>query len=98
MKKKMLAVILVLAAFTLSGCIYANIITPLDKDVEETTLGSKTGSSSCQSVLWLVAWGDAGSAAAAKNGSISVIKHMDQQNISILYGLYAKQTTIVYGD
>jgi len=49
-------------------------------------------------VLWLVAWGDASTEAAAKNGGLSVVYHMDQEVFSILFGLYSKSTTIVYGE
>jgi hypothetical protein len=86
-----------LTCFT-SGCLYANVKAPLDTDVSNTELGNRVGRSTAQSVLWLVAWGDAGTEAAAKEGNISVIKHMDQEALVILFGAYAKQTTIVYGD
>jgi hypothetical protein len=49
-------------------------------------------------VLWLVSWGDAGAAAAARNGGLTTINHMDVQIRNVLFGLYTKETTIVYGD
>ena len=67
-------------------------------DLDKTTLGSKTGEASSQSVLWLFAWGDAGTKAAASNGNISVINHRDVQLQSYAFGLYSKRTVIVYGD
>ena len=82
----------------LNGCLYANVKTPLDRDVDKTAIGSKVGTSTVQSVQWLVAWGDASTDAAAKNGNISVIYHMDQEVFSVLWGLYSKSTTIVYGE
>lgn len=84
--------------FTFSGCVYMNVKAPLDTDLNQTTMGSKTGKASAQSVLWLVAWGNAGTKAAAENGSISVINHMDVQLQSYLFGLYSKKTVVVYGD
>jgi hypothetical protein len=48
--------------------------------------------------LWLVAWVDAGTKAAAKNGDIVVIKHADQEMLFVLFGLYFRITTVVYGD
>jgi hypothetical protein len=80
------------------GCIYWNVTTPLDTDLDETRLGSKVGKASAYSVLWLVAWGDAGTQAAAEDGDIGVIRHADTNTLSILLFLYTRQTTIVYGD
>lgn len=87
-----------LAAMILTCGCYLHITSPLDIDVDNTSLGSKTGKASFQSVLWMVAWGDAGSAAAAKNGDISIINHMDRERFTFLWGAYYKETTIVYGD
>ena len=50
------------------------------------------------SILWLVAWGDASTAAAAMEGSLKTINHMDMEFFNILFGVYTRQTTIVYGD
>ena len=51
-----------------------------------------------KSLLWLVAWGDAGTKAAAENGNIKVIRHADSRFFSVLFGLYTEVTTVVYGD
>lgn len=82
----------------MSGCAYVNIKSPLDKDVNRTELGSKVGISSSQSVLWLFAWGDAGTEAAARNGGITTITHLDAAYRSYLFGLYSERETIAYGD
>lgn len=90
-----------LAALTLllaPGCVYSRVKIPLDVDLDRTQLGAKTGEASSQSVLWLVAWGDSGTQAAAQNGGITTLNHADQKVFSILFGLYSKQTTVVYGD
>lgn len=98
MKRMMMLLLLITVATGLNGCLYANVKTPLDIDADKTTIGSKVGTSSIQSVLWLVAWGDASTKAAAEAGSISVVQHMDSESFSILFGLYSKHTTIVYGE
>lgn len=85
-------------AFLLAGCIYSNVVAPLDTDMNRTALGNKVGRASAWSVLWLVSWGDAGVAAAAKNGGLATVNHMDVEVQNILFGLYTKETTIVYGD
>jgi hypothetical protein len=99
-KKKLASLLagLALASIGLSGCVYAKFRTPLDRDLDRTQLGSKTGSSEFQSILWLVAWGDAGTHAAAQDGGITTINHADLEILSVLFGLYYRQRTILYGD
>ena len=98
MKTLPILLLVVLSALMLTGCLYSHIRTPLDMDVDKTTLGDKQGEASMHSVLWLVAWGDAGTAAAAEEGRLKTVNHMDMEIFSVLFGLYTKQTTIVYGD
>ena len=90
--------LLTLMSLTLNACLYSNIRFPLDEDVWETKLGDKIGVSSNYSILWLVAWGDAGVEAAAKQGSITKINHMDMGVESYLFGAYIRRDTIVYGE
>ncbi len=94
----LVAVAASLALLPLGGCLYSNVKLPLDSNLETTDLGSKVGKSDAHSVLGLVAWGDAGTQAAAKEGEIETIKHADQQHFSILGLVYARYRTIVYGD
>ena len=90
--------LLISILLTPSGCLYMDTKLPLDTDVSVTTLGSKTGVSSVHSILWLVAWGDSGTEAAAKNGGLKVINHLDSHAFQILFGLYTRIDTIAYGD
>lgn len=90
---------LVAAALLLqTGCLYLDTKVPLDTDVSVTKLGSKVGVSSMQSVLWLIAWGDASTAAAARNGDITTINHLDSRTVQYLFGVYSRVDTIAYGD
>ncbi len=82
----------------LTGCLYVDVKAPYDLDLNQTELGSKIGESHMRSVLWLFAWGDAGTAAAAKEGGLTSVNHMDRKVFSVLFGLYSKTTTIVYGN
>lgn len=82
----------------LSGCVYSNIRFPLDEDLWKTELGSKVGTASNYSILWLVAWGDAGVKKAAEQGGITTINHMDMGIESYFFGAYVRRDTIVYGD
>lgn len=81
-----------------SGCAYVNIRAPYDDNLQQTDLGSKKGMASAYSVFWLISWGDASYATAAKNGNISVLKHADQEIQTYLFGLFNRWTVIVYGD
>ena len=88
----------ILAAVMMTGCAYTHVTMPLSTELNRTELGHKRGEASMSSYLWLVAVGDAGAAAAAKQGGITVMTHMDREYLSVLYGLYTKTTTLVYGD
>ncbi len=80
------------------GCVYMNVTAPLDTNLDETQLGRRIGKSEAQSLLGLVAWGDAGTQAAARNGGITTLHHADREIFSILGFVYTRQRTVVYGD
>lgn len=90
--------VLLLISLLASGCAYTNIQRPLGTEFNRTELGTKAGQASHYSVLWLFAWGDGGTKAAAENGDITVIRHADTKLFFLLFGLYSKVTTVVYGD
>jgi hypothetical protein len=98
LRTRLLVPLLLLAASTLSGCVYADVTMPLDTNLDKTSMGTKTGESTAHSILWLFAWGDAGTKAAAQQGGIKTATHADQRYFTILWGLFSSQTTIVYGD
>jgi hypothetical protein len=87
-----------LAALMLCGCAYVHTKTPFDANLDQTDLGTKVGTAEARSILWLVAWGDASYEAAARNGGIKVLKHADQEDLVVLFGLYVRWRVIVYGD
>jgi TRL (tRNA-associated locus)-like protein len=58
--------------------------------------GSKVGRAEAWGIV-LYATGDASISAAASNGGITKIHHVDHETMNIL-GIYAKYTTIVYGE
>ncbi len=90
--------VVLLVAVLMSGCIYTHVTMPLSTELNKTELGHKRGEASMYSYIWLVALGDAGAATAAKQGGITVMTHMDREYQSVLYGIYTKTTTIIYGD
>lgn len=97
MTRLALAALLTVALITPS-CAFAHIGIPLDTDVSTTELGDKVGRSTSRSILGLVAWGDSSSASAAKNGGITVLRHMDAEVLVVLGFVYVSTTTVVYGD
>ena len=99
MKRTLMIIMCVgLVTIFLSGCVYMKVQRPHDKNYDKTELGAKVGKSELKSILWLFAWGDAGTKAAAENGEITVIRHADVEYYVILLGLYTRLTTVVYGD
>lgn len=93
-----LLALLLLALGALPGCVYFHVKAPLDTDLHRTELGSKVGRSEAQSLLGLVAWGDAGTQAAARDGGITTLNHADTETFAILGFVYVRQRTVVYGD
>ncbi len=78
------------------GLLYTNVSAPLDTDAEESNVGQKSGMASASSILGLVAWGDASTTAAAQNGGITTVEHLDYRFLSVL-GIFQKYTTIARG-
>jgi hypothetical protein len=60
-------------------------------------VSNKTGTATATSILGLFGTGDASIEAAARNGGITKIHHVDYQTKSIL-GIYATFTTVVKGE
>ena len=60
-------------------------------------IGSKRGEASSTSVLCLYATGDCSIAAAARNGGLKKIGHVDYEYVNII-GFWQKATVIVYGE
>src|SRR5262245_20969123 len=88
--------LLCLPLFT--GCLFVNVKTPLDTDLNRTQLGTEVGTSESYELLWVAAWGDSGTQAAAVQGGLSEINHADQETFIILFGLYARYRTVLYGN
>lgn len=59
---------------------------------------TKRGEASAIAVFGLISSGDAGIQAAMQNGGITQIHHVDYDTTLVLFGLFHKLTTIVYGE
>lgn len=78
-----------------TGVIYTDIVTPVA--ATSNTVGTKVGSSQCVGYVGIVALGDGSIDAAAKNGNITKISHVDVQTKSYV-GVYTINTYVVYGE
>ena len=94
----LLSLLLLSCTFSASGCVYSNVRVPLDRDVDKTEFGVREGQASMQSMLWLFAWGDSSTRAAAEQGGLKTINHLDLEQLVVFFGLYTKTTTIAYGN
>ena len=102
------AMLLVLAATVLSGCLYANVRFPrayrsaTPSEVKAEPADPQVAGEACsRSVLFLVAWGDAGYAAATRSALASAPEgvlydvRVDQKVTSYVLGIYGKTCTVV---
>jgi len=80
-----------------TGAWYTNVSAPLDIDADHTSIGVKQGRASSRCILGLVATGDAGLRAAARNGGLQTVTHIDYEYINVL-GIYQRYTTIARGE
>ena len=94
------AVVIFFVPLLLTGCLnlYADYKMPYDLYVDKVQPGAKEGRASIHSVLWLFSWGDQGVPAAAKNRGITTVNHADAETFQVLFGIYTRQTIVVYGD
>ena len=106
MKKNILLIILASAAALLAGCaqtqpvgvLYTNVTCPVTATTAQSDASRlKVGTSTCTSVLTLVAIGDASIAAAMKNGNITKVRSVDWKVENTL-GIIGKYECIVYGE
>ncbi|NUM34828.1 MAG: hypothetical protein HUU50_09800 [Candidatus Brocadiae bacterium] len=105
MRSLVLVLVVAFIFSTLSGCmivaspamgsLYTEVKAPLS--ATSNSGYSKIGKASCQSILGLVATGDASIEAASKNGGITKVHHVDYESKNIL-GIMGTFTTVVYGD
>jgi len=79
------------------GILFTEVEAPLDPSVDPTVVMEKRGEAMATNVLGWVVTGDASIAAAAREGGITKVHHMDYHYKNIL-GVYATFTTIVYGE
>lgn len=68
----------------------------MDYAAPNATLGSKTGESTCKTILGIVNWGDCSLRTAMKNGRISRVTAADWEKHFVL--IYGEKTLRVYGN
>lgn len=79
----------------LTGAWYSDMVSP--GSASGADFGTKSGTSSAESYLGLIARGDAGVHAAASGAGLSSVSHVDYKSFSVL-GIYAKIETYAYGN
>lgn len=91
-------VILALTGCAISPVIGAVNITKWDGALGDSSVPeSRVGEACAQSILGIVATGDASISAAKKNGGISKIAYVDHKTTNVLH-LYGQYCTIVTGE
>jgi len=86
------------SASPVTGIFYTDVTYPSgDKVATEAVRSDKVGVASCQSVLFLVAWGECSIDAAMKEGDISKVHHVDQTSMNA-YFFFSRHTVKVYGE
>lgn len=103
MKKFLTSIAMLAAVVTMTGCattyprgvLYQQLTLP--QGVTEKTLGTRVGKAECKSLFGLIATGDASITAAARNGNITNISHVDWEVENIL-GIIGTYRCVVYGD
>lgn len=84
------------AASPVNGLLYTNVSGPVAVgDTQDKP--TKVGRATTRSLFGVYAVGDASISAAAKNGGITKIHHVDHETQTIL-GVIADYTTVVYGN
>ena len=106
MNKTLVAAVAGAATLFVGGCINApfrppcGVVTSIEAPLSTEgnwDVTQKKGTATTTTVLGLVASGDCSVAAAAKNGGIKKVNHVDYRYKNIL-GLYQETTVIVYGE
>jgi len=113
MKKTIATLLGLTAAVTLSSCaasnnnfgyggqptgvVYSGYNTP-GSIADSHVKPARTGEACTHGILWLVAWGHAGTDDAMQNGDITKLANVQYSNTSVLSGLYSKYCTIAAGE
>jgi hypothetical protein len=106
--KKLLVLAIATAVFVLAGCyvapikppvgyIYSDISAPVTTNGLERVGATKVGTAESMSILGLVSRGDCSIAAAARNGGITRVQHVDY-HFSNIVGVIQRLTIKVYGE
>ncbi len=78
------------------GMLFAQVDAPLSLNYDQTPITEKRGEATAENILGLIAIGDASIQKAAHNGGITKVHYADYRFENIL-GIYAKFTTVAYG-
>ena len=81
------------------GAVYSNVNAPIDlSSGQGKQIGPDKGKASTVDIFYLFAFGDASINAAARNGNLKTVNHVDYEFKNVLFGIYSRYTTVVYGE
>jgi len=86
---------------TPAGIIYTKVVAPaqhLAIHTDSTATPTKVGKATMTAFLGCVSLGDGSLQAALKDAGITRVHHVDYELEHFLYGIFFKQTTMVYGE
>lgn len=78
------------------GMIFSDVKAPLMVDYDKAQVSPKSGRAESVCILGLVTTGDNSIQAAAAQGGIQTIEHVDYQYFNVI-GVYQKTTVVVFG-
>lgn len=79
------------------GLLFENVSAPLDADMNVTQVHQKKGTAGSISILWLFAFGDCSTNAAARDGNVQTIHYADYSYMNVI-GVYQSFKVSVYGE
>lgn len=81
------------------GIAFAHVSAPIDTNAEATpTANMRSGEASTLTVLGLVSLGDASVQAAAREGGLRVVHHVDYEYKNVFFYFYQRFTIRAYGE
>ena len=100
-----LIVLFLTGCSTAPGRIYTNITRPFSDDFNNTSIGSKQVILDEHSIKEPISgygasfqWSNAQIMSAARKAGITHIAFIEEQTLSILFGIYERKRLVIYGD
>ncbi|MEM7184466.1 MAG: TRL-like family protein [Spirochaetota bacterium] len=86
------------ATAPVNGILYSKVTFPGEFNHTNDVKNQKSGKSCSHAALGLVSWGNASAGSTAKKNGILKISTIDHESMNILFGIYRRYCTFVYGE